>query len=199
MKNAVLACVACMGGLMALSGVSAQDEPAWASTIPIEAIIEEVAKTTGKEFIVDPRVRAEVMMVRKDMSDLTYADLLAILQVHGFAAVEGDRFIKIVPDAGMRQLPSPVVSANEQFDDSAQITKVIRVRSTPAAQLVPVLRPLMPQQAHLSASVCTNDLIIVDSAANVRRIEEIVASLDNGKPYKPSCPEPIAASDAPRK
>jgi general secretion pathway protein D len=59
------------------------------------------------------------------------------------------------------------------------------VKSVPAAQLVPILRPLLPQQAHLVAIACTNVLVIVDTFANVQRIEKLVRALDTaGEPYK---------------
>ncbi len=196
MKKAVLACIACTWSVASFQASHAQDAPSRAGAASIETIITEVARTTGKEFIVDPRVRAEVWVIRKDASALSYADLLAILQVHGFTAVEGDRFTRIVPDASVRQLALPVATTKQKFDDFQHITKVIPVRSTPAAHLVPLLRPLLPQQAHLAASICTNDLMIVDTAANVSRIEALVATLDKGEPYKPTeCLAPMAAAE----
>jgi len=62
------------------------------------------------------------------------------------------------------------------------VTRLIRVRSIPATQLVPILRSLLPQNAHLAAVSCTNELIIVDTYANVRRIESVVAAMDKGEP-----------------
>jgi general secretion pathway protein D len=62
---------------------------------------------------------------------------------------------------------------------------VIPVQRIPAATLVPILRPLLPQQAHLAAAICSNSPVIVDTFANIRRIESLVAVLDTGDVYKP--------------
>jgi hypothetical protein len=50
--------------------------------------------------------------------------------------------------------------------------------------LVPILRPLIPQMGQLAAAYCSNDLLIVDTFANVKRIESLVHALDTGTPYK---------------
>lgn len=163
----------------------AQSPTASDGTVPITTLISDAAKRTGKKFIVDPRVRADVTLIQRGEDSLSYADLLTVLQVHGFAAIEGEGFVRVVPDASVRQLALPLVGDKDKRPDGEYVTKVISVRTTPAAMLVPTLRPLLPQYAHLAASVCTNDLIIVDSVANVRRIESLVESLDKGEPFKP--------------
>lgn len=184
---------------------SQADDPARAPPedggVPLPSMIEDVARRTGKTFIVDPRVRGNAMVLQKSPRAMSYADLLAVLQVHGFAAVEGaDGFVRVVPEANVRQLAVPVVRDDEKRPEAEYITKVIAVRSLPAAHLVPVLRPLMPMQAHLAFAVCTNDLMIVDTVANVRRIEAVIAGLDTGEPYKlPPCVTPGSSSPEPRK
>ncbi|MEJ0040209.1 MAG: secretin N-terminal domain-containing protein [Gammaproteobacteria bacterium] len=79
-----------------------------------------------------------------------------------------------------RTAPSPVVDGNDKHADSEIVTRVFRVKSVPALQLIPILRSLLPQSAHLAAVQCTNEILVVDTYANVRRIENIVATLDKG-------------------
>jgi type II secretory pathway component GspD/PulD (secretin) len=86
----------------------------------------------------------------------------------------------------IRALPIPTISGKETRPDAEFVTKVITVKNVPAGQLVPILRPMLPQAAHLVAFPCNNRLLIVDTFANVRRIENVVESLDVGEPYKPS-------------
>jgi general secretion pathway protein D len=117
-------------------------------------IIEAVSQITGKTFIVDPRVRAQVTILSSTpMSpEAFYETFLSILQVHGFVAVPAGNSIKIIPDANARQgpgqadLPERINGGSDEF-----ITQVIGVRNVSAAQLVPVLRPLIPQYGHLVA------------------------------------------------
>ena len=146
-------------------------------------IIEAVSQITGKTFIVDPRVRAQVTILSSTpMSpDAFYETFLSILQVHGFVAVPSGNSIKIIPDANARQLPGQadlpdrVNSASDEF-----ITQVIAVRNVSAAQLVPVLRPLIPQYGHLVAYPASNMLIISDRASNVSRMMRIIQRIDQG-------------------
>jgi general secretion pathway protein D len=161
-------------------------------SIPLSNLIATVAKKTGRKFVLDPRVRASVALIGAEPSRVTYDDLLIILNTYGFAAVETGGYIKVVPDAVVRSEPLPVVSGNEKLPDEEYVTAVLHVRSMPAAWLVPILRPLVPQWGHLAAVVCSNDLVIVERFASVRRMETIIKAIDRGQPIKlPSCSVPM--------
>jgi type II secretory pathway component GspD/PulD (secretin) len=153
--------------------------------IPLEQIIASVAHQTGKRYLVDPSVQARVHLVGQDVSNITYSDLLTILQLHGFAATEGGGYVRVVPNAAIRQMALPQMSSGQTYPDAQFVNYVIPVKNGPAAFLVPILRPMMPQVAQLVAAYCSNSLLIVDSFDNVKRIEAIVKILDVGTPYKP--------------
>jgi general secretion pathway protein D len=108
--------------------------------------------------------------------DAFYAAFLSILQVHGFVAVTTGDIIKIVPDASARQYPGYTNTDNTASDDI--VTQVIQVRNVGAAQLVPILRPLVPQYGHLVAHPGSNMLIISDRAGNVKRLLSIIRRID---------------------
>jgi general secretion pathway protein D len=146
----------------------------------ITQIIEAVSAATGKNFIVDPRVRAQVTMLSTTpMSpDAFYEAFLAILQVHGFVALPSGDIIKIVPDANARQFPANDLPDRVSSTSDEIVTQVLQVRNVSAAQLVPVLRPLIPQQGHLAAYPASNILIISDRAANVNRMMRIIRRID---------------------
>ena len=146
-------------------------------------IIEAVSQITGKTFIVDPRVRAQVTILSSTpMSpDAFYETFLSILQVHGFVAVPAGNSIKIIPDANARQLPGQEdLPAHVNGNSDEFITQVIAVRNVSAAQLVPVLRPLIPQYGHLVAYPASNMLIMSDRASNVSRMMRIIQRIDQG-------------------
>ena len=145
----------------------------------IRALISTVSKFTGKNFVVDPRVKAKVTVVSsKTMSENeVYEVFLSVLQVHGYAAVPVGSIIKIVPEVNAKQGPLPVVRGSENTGDEL-ITKVIMLDHVPAAQLVPILRPLVPQQGHLAAYNPTNTLIVTDHAANIKRLVQIIRNID---------------------
>ncbi|MFI4880309.1 MAG: type II secretion system secretin GspD [Steroidobacterales bacterium] len=146
----------------------------------ITQIAEAVSAATGKNFIIDPRVRAQVTMLSSTpMSPAAfYEAFLSILQVYGFVAVPSGDIVKIIPDANARQmpgndLPDHVSSTSDEF-----VTQVVDVRNVSASQLVPILRPMVPQYAHLVAYPAGNILIISDRASNVNRMIRIIRRID---------------------
>jgi general secretion pathway protein D len=146
----------------------------------LSQIIQAVSEVTGKNFIIDPRVNAKVTMLSATpMSPAAfYEAFLAVLQVYGYVAVPAGKVIKIIPNTDARQLPS-IDLPNEVSSTSDEIvTQIITMKNISAAQLVPLLRPLIPQQGHLAAYPTGNMLIISDRASNVNRIMRIIARMD---------------------
>lgn len=146
----------------------------------IHTLIETVATRTGRNFIVDPRVRATVTVITSEPvnADELYALFLSILDVHGLAAVPAGGFTKIVPATVGVQSAVPVVPSPTAASDEL-VTEVIAVRHVPAQQIVEALRALLPATASFSAEPNSNTLIITDRAANIARLTEIVRSLDS--------------------
>lgn len=146
--------------------------------VELRSVIEAVSSITGKNFIIDPRVRAEVTLLSATpmTTDAFYEAFLSLLQVHGFVAVQTGEIIKIVPDASSRQYPGYPNLEGAANDDI--VTQVIKIQNVSAAQLVPILRPLIPQYGHLAAHAGSNMLIISDRANNVDRILNIVQRID---------------------
>ncbi|MEO8016834.1 MAG: secretin N-terminal domain-containing protein [Pseudomonadota bacterium] len=159
-----------------------------AGSIDINEIIARVAKRTGKQFIVDPRVRGEVPLTGLDLDRVDYARLLAILNVETYVAYESGGVVRVVPDSNARQLPIPVTTEvpAKALDDEL-VTLIITAKNACAAQLVPVVRPLMPQSAHLAALPQANTLLISDRAGNARRIVDLIERLDQAAPPGQKC------------
>jgi len=143
-------------------------------------IIEAVSAVTGKNFIVDPRVKAQVTMLSSTpmTPNAFYEAFLSILQVHGFVAVPSGDAIKIIPDANARQVPGNDLPSRVSSSSDEIVTQVIAVKNVSAAQLVPILRPLIPQYGHLAAYPASNMLIISDRASNVNRVMRIIQRID---------------------
>ena len=144
----------------------------------LQSFIETVAEITGKNFIVDPRVKAKVTVIsaRPMDKDEIYDVFLSVLQVHGFATVQVGNIVKILPDVNAKQGAGNVATATVEGDEL--VTRVIEVENVPAAQLVPILRPLVPQQGHLAAYPESNMLVISDRGANITRLEKIIKKID---------------------
>ena len=146
----------------------------------INALIGTVAEVTGKNFIVDPRVKGKVTVIssRAMDSEEVYQVFLSILKVHGFAAVPSGPVIKILPDVSAKQDAIPSVGDEAPGHGDEMVTRVVQVDNVAAAQLVPILRPLVPQQGHLAAYPATNVLIMSDRAENVSRLVSIIRRID---------------------
>lgn len=156
--------------------------------LEIDELIAKVAKRTGKQFIVDPRVRATVSKSGIDLDKVDYEKLLAILAIHGFATYESNGVVKVLPDASARQLPIPVtLDVPAKALDDEYVTVMFQAKNMCTAQAVPVLRPLMPQAAHLAAFPQANTLLISDRAANARRIVDMAGRLDKAAPAGQKC------------
>ena len=146
----------------------------------LSQIIQAVSEVTGKNFIIDPRVNAKVTMLSATpMSPAAfYEAFLAVLQVYGYVAVPAGKVIKIIPNTDARQLPSIDLPNDVSSTSDEIVTQIITMKNVSAAQLVPLLRPLIPQQGHLAAYPSGNMLIISDRASNVSRIMKIIQRMD---------------------
>jgi general secretion pathway protein D len=147
-------------------------------SIDIRELIAKVAKRSGKQFVIDPRVRAEIPLSGLDVSAVDYEKLLAILSVNQFVAFQSGGVVRVVPDAIARQLPIPVTTEvpPKALDDEL-VTLIVHVKNSCAPYLVPIVRPIMPQNAHLAA-MAPSTLIVVDRADNARRIVEVIERID---------------------
>lgn len=164
----------------------ASGEKTWTVNIrnaDIQAFITQVAEMTGKNFVIDPRVRSrDVTVISKQAltSAEVYELFLSVLQVHGYAAVPAGDVIKIVNNTVAKHSNLPLVQSRS-INGEELITRVIPIRNTPVDELVPVLRPLVPQYGHLAAVSSANALIISDHSDNIRRIEAILSHLDQSE------------------
>jgi general secretion pathway protein D len=143
-------------------------------------IVEAVSELTCKNFIIDPRVRAQVTLISATPMNPQefYETFLAVLQVNAFVAVPAGKVYKIIPDASARQLPGNDLPDRVSGTSDELVTQVIAVKNVSAAQLVPILRPLIPQYGHLAAYPSSNMLIISDRASNVNRMLRIIGRID---------------------
>ncbi|ONG38509.1 type II secretion system protein GspD [Alkanindiges hydrocarboniclasticus] len=174
------------GVFMALPLLAALAFPANAQTWKINlrdadltAFVNEVADITGKNFAVDPRVKGTVTVIsNKELTrDQVYDLFLGVLNVNGVVAVPSGNTIKLVPDTNARSSGTPFDSRN-RIRGELVVTRVIWLQNTNPSDLIPAIRPLMPQYAHLAAIPGTNALIVSDRAENIEQIEKLVSTLD---------------------
>jgi general secretion pathway protein D len=136
----------------------------------IEGVVKAVSEITGKNFVIDPRVKGTVNIVsaRPVARDLVYEIFLSALRLQGYAAVEERGLVKILPEGDAKLYPG-----------RGQVqTRVFTLKHESAVQLVPILRPLIPPANTITAYAGSNTLVITDYAANLQRLARIIDSLD---------------------
>lgn len=142
----------------------------------INVLIETVSEITGKSFIVDQTVAGAVTVVSRQpmTADEIYEVFLSVLRVHGYTAVPAGSMVKIVPDSSAAQ-QAPLAAPG---GGDAQLTRIIDLKHVSAQEMMGLLRPLMPQQAHIAAHGGSNSLLVADRASNLERIAAIIRRID---------------------
>jgi general secretion pathway protein D len=142
----------------------------------IITLIETVSQATGKNFIIDPQVQGKVNVISSTEidNDELYHLFLSVLRVHGFIAVEGDDFTKILPQSNLKENSSFISSTSTDVI----VTTTIPIANVPANQLVPVLRPIISQYGLLAAYTPSNSIVVTDTQANIVRLNNVIAGLD---------------------
>ena len=148
----------------------------------IRAVITEVSRVTGKNFVIDPRVQGKISIVSSTpMSNhALYQVFLSVLQVSGYAAIPSGDIIKIIPNIDAKtQSPDLINGMRNPPQGDDMMVAVVPVHYVPSEQLVPVLRPLMPQWSSVSAYAPSNMLILSGRANNIKSLAKIIKQVDS--------------------
>ena len=167
-------------GTALLQSEALADEPYWQLAMKdaeLREIVQEMSSVLGATIVLDPRVQGRITVMseapldRAGVRELFYA----VLDAHGFAVVDqGDRLL-IIPAAEAKARAGIPDGSEQGF-----VTQVIELNASVAADVAGLLRPLVSTNGYVGPSASANALIITDTAANTRRIAELVRQLDGG-------------------
>lgn len=159
----------------------AQDPKANSATLSfvgadIDSVIKAVGQYTNTTFIIDPRVKGTINLVSEKAltKDQALRLLTSTLRLQGYAVVNADGFTKVVPEADAKL--QAAVPSSLRGDQIA--TQIFRLNYESAANLVPVLRPLISPNNTINANPGNNTLIVTDYAENLQRFGKMIAALD---------------------
>ncbi len=144
--------------------------------VELPVLARFVSEVTGRNFIVDDRVRGKVTIISptRITPEEAYLVFQSVLQVKGFTTVPSGAFTKIVPARDARETAVPTgARGGDQI-----VTRILPLRHADAAALIPVLQPLVSKDGVLTAYAPTNRLVIVDAGPNVERLAALLADLD---------------------
>lgn len=165
------------------SGVAAQGDTQITlnlENVDIRVLINTVAEVSGKNFIVDPRVKGKVSVISGGTlnPDQLYDVFLSILEVHNYATVDSGNVIKVLPSNVIKQRPTPLLFSPSSETNDAQVTQIIQLKHASVQDLVPIIRPLIPPNSHFAPHVPSNSVVLTDTLANIQRILQIIRKID---------------------
>lgn len=148
----------------------------------LEAVVRAIGHYTGRTFVVDPRVKGTLNLVSEAPMSRQQAlsALTTALRLQGFAIVESEGVSRVIPEAEAKFQGGRVETSRIPAGIPADqvMTHVFRLRYESVANVLPVIRPLVPPNNPVTAYPATNSLIVTDFADNLRRIEQVLAAID---------------------
>ncbi|MEZ7944370.1 MAG: type II secretion system secretin GspD [Halioglobus sp.] len=172
--------------MLGSGSLQAQDYTINLKDTDIRELIQFVSDATGTTIVVDPVVKGKVRVISSkpvSASEL-YELFLSVLDVHGYTAVRSGDIVRVIPSKDARSAPLDVSDDRSSMTSDEYMTQVIRLENISAAKLIPVLRPLVPQQAHMAAYAPSNAIIISDVSANIDKIRDIIERMDKSAVQK---------------
>jgi general secretion pathway protein D len=182
-KNLAVFCIvfALAAGAPAVSHAQRASEPVTLNFVnaDIEAVARTMAAIIGRNIVVDPRVKGTINLSteRPVAPNAAYNQFLATLRLSGFTVVDAGGLLKVVPEADAK-LQGGAVSVGPPVAGNQIVTQIFRLNYEPAANLVPILRPLISPNNTINVSPGNNSLVITDYADNLQRLGRIIAALD---------------------
>lgn len=150
----------------------------------IREIIKQISKATGKNFLIDDKVRGKITILseKKMTTDEAYQAFLSALEVLGFTVVTGPGdLIKIIPLKDALTNPLPIYKEDSPLTDSF-ITRLIPLKNVSALDIASAVKPLISKEGNLFAYPATNTLIVTDSGTNIDRLLKIMKEMDTQGP-----------------
>jgi len=178
--------VLALGLLFGSGSLVAQDYTINLKDTDIRELIQFVSDATGTTIVVDPAVKGKVRVISSKpvSANELYELFLSVLEVHGYTAVRSGDIVRVIPAKDARSAPLEVSDDRASTVSDEYMTQVIRLENISAAKLIPVLRPLVPQQAHMAAYAPSNAIIISDVSANIDKIRDIIERMDKSAVQK---------------
>lgn len=155
----------------------------------IESVVKAVSIISGRNFVLDPRVKGTINVVSSSpiAPELAYPILISALRLQGYTVVDGNGtgVTKIIPEADAKSHAIPTASRSLSHEYRL-VTRVFPIRNESASQLLPILRPLVTANNSISVYPANNTLVITDYADNINRLEKVIESIERGGSENPA-------------
>ena len=178
----IVLCVFALATSAAADDDKQQQASAYAA-VPLAEILDAVSKQTGRVFFASPYVPENVVVGQLKAKDISYSSLLIILYNNELAAVRVGEVTNIVHASRIRQHPLPILREDDDsIPEYEWVSRIFDVKNGPATRYVPLLRPLLPQMAHLVADPASNTVLVVGRYGNTKRLGALLEAMDKPGP-----------------
>ncbi len=146
----------------------------------ILSVVNEVSLETGKNFVVDPRVSGKISLISSKpiRPDQVYDIFLSVLGLLGYSAIPSGNIVKIVPNMESGEYATRVANSNAPGKGDEVVVRVIPLENVSANQIIPVIRPMLPQWSNVASYTPGNVLILLGRAGNLNRIIDVIRHVD---------------------
>jgi len=146
----------------------------------ILSIIHEVSLETGKNFAVDPRVSGKISLISSKPvnPNEVYDIFLSVLGLLGYSAIPSGNVVKIVPNMESGEAATHIATALHPGHKDEVVVRIIALERVSANQLIPVIRPMLPQWSNIAAYTPGNVLVLIGQSANLKRIVNVIHQID---------------------
>lgn len=152
--------------------------------VDISTMVKFISDLTGKNFILDDRVKGKISVYSPSKLSITeaYNVFISVLELKGFTVVQSGKVAKIIPSASARQAGFKLLSQGEQAPvNESYVAQVTKLEYITAQEAVTFLQPMISKDGHLSAFGPGNLLLIVDSSINIRKLHAILETIDTAR------------------
>jgi general secretion pathway protein D len=166
-----------------------RDEPAILNFVDadMEAVIKALGKVTGKNFVLDPRVKGKLnILSERPVPRATFYDIvLAALRLQGYTAVEKQGYTLILPEADARQFGGRALDMKGELHGERLATRVFDITFEQPNQILQAIKPLVSNSNAATAQSTVNTVVVTDYADNLNRIGAVIQAIDQPQGDEP--------------
>ncbi len=149
--------------------------------VDINVFIKFISELTGKNFVVDKRVKGKVTIISPTKISVkeAYKVFESVLEVNGYATVKTDKIIKIIPapDARSKNIETRFKDELTSPEDKI-VTQIISLTYADSDKIKRLFAPMISKSSVMLSYPPTNMLIITDVYSNITRLVRILKLID---------------------
>ena len=161
--------------LLSLS-LAAQDQNIFYKDADIKTFAQDIALLTDKTIILDPRVKG-VISIYSDApldSESIWEVFISTMEVQGYNVLKDGDIYRVIPSQ------EGIKNFTEDGNLQGSIdSEVIKLRFSSAKDIVNAVKPIVGVRSYIVALNNDREVLIADDEDNIRRVKDIIRTLDS--------------------